>query len=204
MLKLIKYHLKRKLSPKYTYLEKFSIRSGNTVIDLGANIGEVTEYFARRKATVYAYEPNPYAFKVLLKNWGASPHVKLYNSAVSNYTGHSNLWLHVDHSKSEVEFSQASSLQAEKSNVSKDAVQVDVIDIADVLAQHKHIRLLKVDIEGGEYDIIDEIIKNIAKIDFVLLETHAHKHKAFEQKEHELQEKIQDSGSKQKFFTDWF
>ena len=43
---------------------------------------------------------------------------------------------------------------------------MDVIDIADLLKQHNHIRLLKIDIEGGEYDIMDEVLKSGKKIDY--------------------------------------
>jgi len=204
MIKAIKYYVKTLVLPKYKYLNKFSIHNGDIIIDLGANVGEVTEFYARKKALVYSYEPNPHAFSILNRKFQHYKNVFLHNEAVSNYTGKAKLWLHENHGVSEIGFSQGSSLQADKINVGKEYIDVNVSHISDILANHKHIKLLKVDIEGGEYDIIDDILANADKIDHVLLETHGDKNPSFEKKEIELQQKISQSDYKEKFYTDWF
>ncbi len=205
-MKAIKNFVKRFISPKALYLRRFDIRENDVVIDLGANVGEVSNYFLRKKAHVVAYEPNPFAFEALKQNSANSnARLTLVQSAVSNFNGTSKLWLHQDHAQSEVGYSQGSSLRPEKDNVSKDDfVEVKVIDIKDVLAVHDHIRLLKIDIEGGEYDIIDDVLNNIEKIDYVLLETHENKCAEFAEKSKILYAKIAQSPHKSKFFTDWF
>jgi hypothetical protein len=73
-----------------------------------------------------------------------------------------------------------------------------------VLEAHRHIRLIKIDIEGGEYDIMDQILSQADKIDYILLETHERKSEAFMKKNEELLEKIKYSGAAHKIFTDWF
>ncbi len=204
MLRAVKQVVKEFVSPKYAYLRRFDIRPGDVVIDLGANVGEVAEYFLRRGAKVYAYEPNDHAFEVLKKRVGGNEDVTLHQAAVSNYSGSAKLWLHENHTDSEVMFSQAGSLQAEKSNVSEEYLEVAVSDIAEVLAAHEYIKLIKIDIEGGEYDIMDCVLDNADKIDHILLETHGGKHKGFAEKEVQLQEKISRSPHKNKIYTDWF
>ena len=188
------------LSPKYRYLNRFKIRKGDVVIDLGANVGEVTEYFLSRGAEVHAYEPNPHAFKILQKR---ARKAKLYNAAVSPDSGMSKLWLHQNHNQSEIEFSQSSSLRGDKSNVSKDYIEVETISISKIL-QFPSIRLLKIDIEGGEYDIMDTVLSNLDKIDYVVLETHATKNPAFHVVHDRLMKQIEASVHKNKIYLDWF
>ena len=133
MIRFLKHTLKTFISPKHTYLKRFKIRPRDVVIDLGANVGEVTDYFLRKGAQVYAYEPNLHAFNVLKKRTQNNKNAVLHQVAVSNYNGHAKLWLHEDHAESEVEFSQGSSLQSEKDNVSEEASDVVVMDIADIV-----------------------------------------------------------------------
>lgn len=204
MLQKLKYLLKNVVSNKYKYLHRYDIKYGDVVIDLGANVGEVSAYFANRGAFVHAYEPNSHAFGVLEKRLGKNKNIKLYNTAVSNHSGTSKLWLHENHKDSEIKFSQGASLQKDKSNVSSDYMEVKVSDISEILEKHSHIKLLKVDIEGGEYDIIDIILENAGKIDHILLETHGEKHASFAEKEKRLQSKIKKSPHCDKFETDWF
>lgn len=191
--------LKHGLSPKFCYLRKFAVQGGDVVIDLGANVGEVSEYFLARGADVHSFEPNPYAFEILKQR---ASKARLYQAAVSNYNGQAKLWLHNQHNESEIVFSQSGSLQKEKQNVSEDSVGVEVIDIETILEHHPRIKLIKIDIEGGEYDIMPTILRNIDRIDYVLLETHGAKNPAFAAREAELMSAI--SPYKDKIFTDWF
>jgi len=204
MLREIKLFLKQFLTPKFRYLNQFKISKGDTIIDLGANVGEVMEYFLKKGAIVHGYEPNAHAFKVLNQRVGAKTGAYIYQSGVSNFAGKSKLYLHENHGESEIGFSQAGSMCADKSNVSDDYLEIDVQDIAAVLDAHDHIRVLKIDIEGGEYDIADAIIERADKIDYILLETHGDKNPEFAAKEVALMAKIAASPHKDKFYTDWF
>jgi FkbM family methyltransferase len=202
MLRNINIKIKTLVSPKYLYLKKFDIFAEDVVIDLGANVGEISEYFIHKGAKVYAYEPNAFAFQVLEKRLKKKANAHLYNLAVSNYTGPSKLWLHKQHKEGEIKFSQAGSLAQEKTNLSEDYIPVNVIDIAEVLAPHNHIKILKIDIEGGEYDIMPTVFQHIKKIDHVLLETHGTKNPAFREREAQLLKQVEEY--KGKILTDWF
>lgn len=201
---MLKTTIKHAVSPKYAYLRRFAVGRGDVVIDLGANVGEVSEYFLNRGADVHAYEPNPHASAVLLRRLGRRKNLRFYPEAVSDFAGRSKLYLHRDHEGAEVEFSQAGSLRSEKKNLCDDFIEVPVADIREVLGAHDRIALLKIDIEGGEYDIMDEVLRQIGKIDHVLLETHEKKSEAFKQKNDLLLENIARAGAGAKIYTDWF
>ena len=56
-----------------------------TVLDIGANIGTHTIYYAKYASRVIAFEPNPVAFECLQYNMRNSPNVEVHNLAVSNH-----------------------------------------------------------------------------------------------------------------------
>lgn len=46
-------------------LNRIPIKPGDHVLDIGANVGTMSQYFLDRGAQVLAFEPNPHARKVL-------------------------------------------------------------------------------------------------------------------------------------------
>lgn len=59
-----------------------------TVLDIGANIGTHTAFYARYANIVFAFEPNPMAFECLKYNTIKYLNCFVYPSAVANYNGH--------------------------------------------------------------------------------------------------------------------
>lgn len=57
-----------------------------TVLDIGANIGTHTIYYANHASRVLAFEPNPVAFECLQYNMRHCLNTTLYPNAVSNHT----------------------------------------------------------------------------------------------------------------------
>lgn len=152
------------------------LRPGDIAIDCGANVGNVTEKMANRGATVYAFEPNPYAYKVLKKRFQNNLNVHCINKAVWDRTDRLKLYLHEHSNTDQVKWSAGSSLSKEKSNVSSSQyVEVDVIDLVQFISElSEPIKLLKIDIEGLECDVLNALIDaGIAKnITSILVETH--------------------------------
>lgn len=56
-----------------------------TVLDIGANIGTHTIYYANHASRVLAFEPNPIAFECLRYNLRQHLNTTLYRKAVSNH-----------------------------------------------------------------------------------------------------------------------
>lgn len=149
------------------------IRPGDVVVDCGAHIGDITQCFLDRGAIVHAFEPHPEAFAQLLSRFGNAANVHCYNQAVSREAGHLKLYLTPE--EGGMGAVQASSLMAEKDNVSTDRyVEVEAIRLADFLANLGRVRFLKMDIEGAEYDVLPDMIDEGAhhNIEYIVVETH--------------------------------
>lgn len=116
---------------------------GTKVLDLGAYIGDTATYFvAEGAACVESYEPNRYNYNYLKKNTVQYSQVKAYQKAVTankekKFMNHQNISL------------------SSSTNTSSG----DVVDTArwKTIIQKKF-DILKMDIEGGEYEIIEEVL----------------------------------------------
>ena len=149
------------------------INNNSIILDIGANIGDVTDVITKKyNPNIYCYEPNIICYNHMLKRFKKNSKIKIFNVAVSNFTGEAFLYFH-EKAKNIAEFNQRSSLKREKDGLDVNKkVEVDCINIKEILDQHNKIDLIKIDIEGSEYEIMPEIIKNKDKIKMVLCETH--------------------------------
>jgi FkbM family methyltransferase len=147
---------KRRQDKEEIGLLQKNIRKGDTVLDIGANIGFYTKLFsglAGDSGKVYAFEPDPTNFKYLEKNTRGLKNVVLYNKAVSDHTGTITLYkstmLNVDHK------TYASGEFSEKHEIPCVAI--------DDLLPNKKIDFIKIDIQGYEYYAfkgMNEILSN--------------------------------------------
>ncbi|KUR73698.1 hypothetical protein AQZ52_01645 [Novosphingobium fuchskuhlense] len=159
----------RVVAPRY-YAK---VRPGDVVIDCGAHIGDITQCFLDRGAVVHAFEPHPEAYARLSSRFSNEPRVHCYNQAVSREAGILKLYLSPDDDS--MGAVQASSLMAEKDNVSTDRyVEVEAVRLSEFIKQLDHVRFLKMDIEGAEYDVLPDMIDAglHKKIDYIVVETH--------------------------------
>ena len=121
---------------------------------------------------IYCYEPNISCYNHMVKRFKNIQKIKIFNVAVSNFTGKTFLYFH-EKAKNISEFNERSSLKKEKDGLDiNKKIEVDCINIKEILDQHNKIDLIKIDIEGSEYEVMPEIIKNKDKIKMVLCETH--------------------------------
>lgn len=184
--RFLKYHLYNRWAGKPTwnaaYLFEMAVRQlrpGDTVIDAGANLGEISEVMAATGATVHAFEPDPYAFDHLQKRVGHLRNVHLYQKALSDKTGLVQLYRAKSFSEDPDLWSQSSSLFADKSNVTTDgAIDVEQISILEfVRSIDQPIRIMKIDVEGAEVPILEAILSSglMDRIDRIFAETHEKK-----------------------------
>jgi FkbM family methyltransferase len=185
-------------------LAEIAIKPGDVILDFGANVGFFSDGCLARGAVVHAYEPDPECFKALqaLKARHAAFHP--HNAAVGRATGTASLYRHRDYAENSAYYAESSSLLADKTNVGGATVEVAVEDVDSVLAAHPHIAILKVDIEGSEYDIFEPILANAGKIGLVLMETHADALPARRADHDRMVAEISRLGLERKVLLNWF
>lgn len=148
-------------------------------IDCGANVGDVTEHLCRSGATVYAFEPNPFAFASLQRRFAQRPNVRCFQQAVLDCNEVRRLYFHERSDQDEVHWSTGSSLLDYKGNVRKDKfVETPVIDLSAFIATLRaRVKLLKIDVEGVEGAILRKLLTTgvIHSIAHVFVETHERK-----------------------------
>lgn len=156
----------------------FSIRpgAGEIAIDCGANVGVVTDHLSKWGATVYAFEPNPFAFRALKERFANRPNVHCIEKGVLDHAGTERLYFHESSGQDEVLWSVGSSLLEYKGNVDRAKfVDVPIVDLGEFIASLKgRVKVLKLDVEGVEVPILKKLIETglIDRIDYVFAETH--------------------------------
>lgn len=125
------------------------------MLDIGANIGAVTLFWANRSPTlqVHCYEPNPAAFATLGRNIGENRltnRVHPFSEGMGKAAGTLRLWVDVP-----TDLSTAYQETSPAEGGRRIDVPVVAIDEAWVRFDRKPIWLLKIDTEGAEADILE-------------------------------------------------
>jgi len=152
-------------------------RAGDLCIDLGANVGTITRRMALTGADVISFEPDPGAFAALQDAVHDLQNVTLVHKAAGHQPD--SLLLHRSAKWSPDDPSghtQGSSLvHSGKDMADENAIRVDVVDfIAYIEALDRDVRILKMDIEGAEWGILNRLVDHpiLSRIDCIFVETH--------------------------------
>lgn len=136
------------------FYEPLRARPDAVVLDIGANIGAVTLFWAegRRDIRFHAYEPNPESFATLRKNIdanGLSSQIIAHPEAIGSARGEVNLWV-------DVPTTLATSYgEAPAEGARKIPVPMITLDDAWERTGRSPIWMLKIDVEGAEGDILE-------------------------------------------------
>ena len=151
------------------------LRPGDTVIDIGAHLGVVSIYLAKRVPgiTVLAYEPVPHVYALLLANLRRNRvhNVKPFNLAVTADGTDVDLVTHASNTGGGTAHLSTVELPGH-GRVTAHSVTLD-----QILETHEIERcpLLKIDIEGGEYDVLYNT-KLLSRIEHIRGEFHENEH----------------------------
>jgi FkbM family methyltransferase len=149
-----------------------AIPSGGVVVDVGANIGAFTLFAAEFASHVYAFEPEPRNYDCLRRNIALNgfDHVTPIAKAVAGSSGTREFHIAAD------ENTGSHSLHlSEFEEETKSTFQVEVVSIADFMAEHslERIDYLKLDCEGSEWEILENLSRETAdRIGRITLEIH--------------------------------
>lgn len=152
-------------------------RPGDLCIDLGTNVGTITRRMALTKADVISFEPDPGTYSTLKDAVQGLPNVTLVNKAAAHKADSLLLYRSAKWSPDDpAGHTEGSSLvHGGDEAASENAARVDVVDIvADIEALDRDIRILKMDIEGAEWDILNRLKDHplLSRIDCIFIETH--------------------------------
>jgi FkbM family methyltransferase len=136
-----------------THRLDYPLSEDSLVFDLGGYVGDFTEkVYQKHGCTVYLFEPSKKFFDLCTERFKDNPKVRCFNFALSGYTGTANLSTSDD----------ASSLIEEVITADSDLERVEVRAFNEVfeLLNVDQVDLIKINIEGGEYDILPHLIDN--------------------------------------------
>jgi FkbM family methyltransferase len=133
--------------PTTTRVFKALINEGDTVIDIGANVG----YFTCLSANIYELEQN-----VKLNRF---KNVEIINKALSDYSGDADFWI------STKECARHSLIQTNEHN----AKTVVAVDKLDNHVKYRKVDFIKTDTEGNELPVLIGATKTILNNDNVKL-----------------------------------
>jgi FkbM family methyltransferase len=189
---------------KYFHRVYASIKKDDTVIDIGAHIGTYSKKFAERARKVYAIEPHPEIYQQLTSNTEPYPNIETIQAAVSNAAGVAHLYSDASGTKHPT---QGSTLSLNKGNVSYESgFEVESIRLSDLLNSiGKFVRLIKIDIEGMEYKVINDLLDNASmdKVGKIYVEDHCEIVEDLHIERAATLAKIRSLGLEEKFDFNW-
>jgi len=151
--------------------------AGDLCIDLGVNVGDITTRMAATGADVIGFEPDPDAYAAAIATTGHLPNVTLHQKAAGHKADQLMLRRSAKWSADDpTRYTAMSSLVRNDDKMdATHGVMVDVVDIIAFLEDlDRDIRILKMDIEGAERDIMQRLIDHplLTRIDCIFVETH--------------------------------
>lgn len=148
-----------------------SDRTDPRILDCGANIGLVTLEMASRfpAARITAFEPDPNLHEALCdnvkRNVGDSPSIELVRAAVWTEAGEVSF-----HSEGADSGRVRSDIE-QGTETKPDIIKVPAVRLRDYLCEP--IDLLKIDIEGGEVDVLRDCASALGCVQRIVVEYHA-------------------------------
>lgn len=131
------------------------LRSGDTALDIGAQIGYLSLAMATspvKQLRIVSFEPESHNIERLRTNVALNPgvNVTIVEKAASNVNGMLRLYLSHDHN------SGTHSTIANGINVSSDFVEIPSVTLDTYASENDipNLRLMKIDVEGGELEVI--------------------------------------------------
>ena len=157
-------------------------------IDCGSNLGQgftfFEQYFPLKTFDYILVEPNPFCEEELIKKMNQKKQegsVDLITKAASSSEGTTEFYGLVEGNRGKT--TEAASILKEHvsawyNHSDKDAITVDTFSLADFIttkASFYKIIVLKMDIEGAEYDVLDDLLKKGVhkKISTIFTEFHS-------------------------------
>lgn len=174
------------------------------VLDLGAHIGLASTEFAHYAGKVYAFEPHPELFQSLCHNVRHYKRIEPIEKAVSDVTGTAKLYFEAAPGAKSYE---GSTIVRGKADVSYEhAFDVETVRLADFIATlGQGVKLIKMDVEGAEYRIVEDLIETPAvwKVEKIFVECHMDRVEGLADRRTRVESRIAELGLSERFDFNW-
>lgn len=143
---------------------RYDLKDDDIVMDLGGYVGDFTASLPNRNCQVYLFEPVKRFYEECERRFAGRKNIKCYNFGLDAETHDGLISDDADGSSAfrEIEREHGSTVRFESI--------IDFIDNNDI----ERVKLIKINIEGGEYNILEELIKTgyIKKFDIIQVQFH--------------------------------
>jgi FkbM family methyltransferase len=150
-------------------LENLDISDDDLIIDIGANIGWYSLTLSHTKRpTIFSFEPEPFNFSLVSQNVELNnrKNVKLFNMALGNEIGTQTLFIYKKYNLGR------HSLIQQRNSIDKVEVPIMKLDklLADEHMDKRPVKLIKIDIEGFEYNAMLGARECLQRCEYLLSE----------------------------------
>jgi FkbM family methyltransferase len=146
--------------------------AGKTVLDVGANIGDTAVYFAKRGARVIAFEPDPAMCELARRNVdgnGLRADIRCAGVGAAAQTLALSATRDGADTRSATLFPGHIAVEA----LHSETTAIQVVALADVLAELAAVDLAKIDCQGCEYPSLRSLTRaDLRRIKHVMMEYH--------------------------------
>lgn len=161
---LFYFGLWRLLQGDKTLRLNHELGTDSLVFDVGGYQGEwAQQIFNRYQCRIMVFEPVPEFYQQIKKRFDGNSKIRVFNFGLGNYTHNTT-------------FNQLADASGQF-QASEQTITVPIRDIVDFIKEEKvmHIDLMKINIEGGEYDLLDRLITagDIEKVHTLQVQFHS-------------------------------
>lgn len=169
-------------------------------VDCGAHAGVFSDVALACGGICYAFEPNKYLYAFLRDLYKGNEKLILSNQAVSNKNGKTTFYTYASNAVSD-----GAGIMRNNLGVGYEVEMLDFCEfLKDIIQKHHKISLIKIDIEGAEFDVLDSLIeqKLYENVEYIMVETHERFFENPKEKIENLKNKIAKNNI-QNIFLDW-
>lgn len=151
--------------------KKVQLNTDPVLVDVGANVGNVSYWFLRtfKKSTIYAIEPGELCFGALRENLSAfhTSRFKIFNALCS---GERNKLLNFQTNLEESSLSKVLGPQDYSTQVSENIITATTLDSLLENCELNQIDILKIDTEGHELEVLRGAQETLKKVKYLHIE----------------------------------
>lgn len=146
-----------------THRVNYELNENSIVMDLGGYEGQwAADIFCRYACIIHIFEPYPEYAKKIEDRFKNNPRVSIYNYGLAKSASVENLYISADSSSTHKASGDAVEVQLKEINAFFTGYNINKVD------------LMKINIEGGEYDLLEYLILSnlIKKFDNIQVQFH--------------------------------